>query len=225
MRMAHVPSPRRRQSDISASLRSSPTRHYSEGSQQMGSRTAAGSKDSSPDTCEWRAKQQQGQGHGHPTESAIKAAFRQSDSYDYPCDYSEKISRGRTDSVGTTQSRSDSMLVGDEQDIPQVDKEIFREGFIYKKNSTGRTPERQKYINDELQKHFERNSCDVNYFNPFSSSSSTSTCIFRVLPQLEKSSLQDYKEIHAVRLVDCSMCYYLISIVLERSNLYCVREI
>lgn len=143
-RMAHIPSPRRRQSDISASLRSSPTRHYSEGSQQMGSRTAAGSKDSSPDTCEWRAKQ------GHPTESAIKAAFRQSDSYDYPCDYSEKVSRGRTDSVGTTQSRSDSMLVGDEQDILHADKEVFREGFIYKKNSTGITPIGTKNTNGEF---------------------------------------------------------------------------
>ena len=99
-----------------------------------GSRTAAGSKESSPDTCEWRGNKQ-----GYHMESAIKAAFRQSESYDYPYDYTDMISRGRTDSVGTTQSRSDSMMVGDEQDIPHMDKEIFREGFIYKKNSTGCT--------------------------------------------------------------------------------------
>jgi hypothetical protein len=122
-------SPKRRQSEHPISLRSSPHRHHSDGAATTGSRSIA----ASPDTKDWNALNNS---ISPVSSSQIRSAFR-SDSFDVPPGGLDVLPRGRTDSSATMQSRSESMLMDEEQLIAPLDKEVYKEGFIYKKNSTG----------------------------------------------------------------------------------------
>lgn len=85
----------------------------------------------SPDTKDWNALN-----NSPVSSSQIRSAFR-SESFDNFPGGCEAALRGRADSSATLQSRSESMLTDEEQMISPLDKEVFKEGFIYKKNSTG----------------------------------------------------------------------------------------
>lgn len=122
-------SPKRRQSEHPISLRSSPQRHHSDGAMTTGSRSVA----ASPDTKDWTALRNS---ISPMSSSQITSAFR-SESFDIPPGGFDVLPRGRADSSATMQSRSESLLMDEEQIIAPLDKEVYKEGFIYKKNSTG----------------------------------------------------------------------------------------
>jgi hypothetical protein len=122
-------SPKRRQSEHPISLRSSPHRHHSDGAMTTGSRSIA----PSPDTKDWSALNNS---LSPVSSSQIRSAFR-SESFDGPPGGFEVLPRGRADSTTTMQSRTESMMLDEEQMIAPLDKEVYKEGFIYKKNSTG----------------------------------------------------------------------------------------
>ena len=125
-------SPRGRLNEIAASLRMiSPVRHQSEGGLIIGH---------NGDSIDHQSKAHQSKTQGFPTShSLIQSAFRL-ENFDAPTGpgpyHPDIIARFRTDSCATLPSRSES-ISEEGQELSPHDKIVVKDGFIYKKNTTG----------------------------------------------------------------------------------------
>lgn len=124
-------SPLGRLNEIAASLRMlSPVRHQSEGGLNIGHHN---------DCTDLKSKANLSKTQGYPTShSLIQSAFR-FENFDAPVGpYTPDTaaSRFRTESFATLPSRSDSMTE-EGQELAPHDKVVVKDGFIYKKNTTG----------------------------------------------------------------------------------------
>lgn len=130
-------SPRGRLNEIAASLRMlSPVRHQSEGGLIIGIGHNGDSLDQQA-----KAHQSKTQG-GFPTShSLIQSAFRL-ENFDAPTGpgpyHPDIVARFRTDSCATLPSRSES-ISEEGQELSPHDKIVVKDGFIYKKNTTGKS--------------------------------------------------------------------------------------
>lgn len=128
-------SPRGRLNEIAASLRMlSPVRHQSEGGLIIGH---------NGDSLDQQAKAHQSKTQGgFPTShSLIQSAFRL-ENFDAPVGpgpyHPDIVARFRTDSCATLPSRSES-ISEEGQELSPHDKIVVKDGFIYKKNTTGKS--------------------------------------------------------------------------------------
>ena len=107
----------------------SPVRHQSEGGLNIGH---------NGDCFDLKSKANLSRTQGYPTShSLIQSAFR-FENFDAPVGpYNpDAASRFRTESFTTLPSRSDSMTE-EGQELAPHDKIVVKDGFIYKKNTTG----------------------------------------------------------------------------------------
>ena len=145
-------SPRGRLNEIAASLRMlSPVRHQSEGGLIIGH---------NGDSIDHQAKAHQSKTQGFPTShSLIQSAFRL-ENFDAPIGpgpyHPDIVARFRTDSCATLPSRSES-ISEEGQELSPHDKIVVKDGFIYKKNTTGNS----KIISAMQSKHDENHSSIV----------------------------------------------------------------
>lgn len=125
-------SPLGRLNEIAASLRMlSPVRHQSEGGLNIGHNN---------DCTDLKSRANLSKTQGYPTShSLIQSAFR-FENFDAPVGphNPDSAPKFRTDSFANLPSRSDSMTE-EGQELAPHDKVVVKNGFIYKKNTTGVT--------------------------------------------------------------------------------------